>query len=149
MFPLMNRILRTLAILAIVCAQVFGVQRGYTCDHGAAPTETEAEHCHRIVADGHEGSVPCEDTSSKDCDQQGEKESHAPVSVDLQTSPASLASVAVPAYVAVQISEFSIYDWIVAQTLPVLHLSSSPFDTGENSPPSAAVQVVSCMVILV
>ncbi|WP_146852384.1 hypothetical protein [Brevifollis gellanilyticus] len=145
----MSRILRTLAILAIVCAQVFGVQRGYSCDHGDAVVETDAEHCHRVVTDNHEDEVPCSGGSSKDCEDQGEKAPHAPVSVDLQASPASLASLAAPSYVAVQVEDFSVYDWIVPQVLTVSHFTTPPFDTGGDSLPSAAVQVVRCMVILV
>ncbi len=51
---LRKRILTTLAVLVVACAQVFGMQRGYICDHGDSSLETKAEHWHRVKDDGHE-----------------------------------------------------------------------------------------------
>jgi hypothetical protein len=144
-----KRILPTLAVLVVACAQVFGMQRGYACAHADVTVETKAEHCHREIVDDHAGEVPCEETSSKECDSKGEKEHHAPLSVDMQAAPSSLAAVAIPAFVAVQIAELPLFEWALIRSLSEDVSMKTPLDTGGDSPPSAAVQVARCMVILV
>lgn len=143
-----KRILPTLAVLVFACAQVLGVQRGYACNHGGAVSETEVEHCHRVAIDDHAHELPCEESSTKECDNKGEKEHHAPLGVDMQAAPSSLAAVSIPVFVAVQIAEISVHEWALIQTLIENEIMSLPPDTrGERS--SAAVQVARCMVILV
>jgi len=143
-----KRILPTLAILVVACAQVFGVQRGYACAHGEATVETKAEHCHRVIADDHADEVPCEETSSNECEGKGEKEHHAPLSVDMQATPSNLAAVSIPAFVAVLVGETWVRDWVLIQALAENEWMRMPLDTGEESPP-ASLQVARCMVILV
>ncbi len=149
MSALCKRILPTLAVLAVACAQVFGMQRGYSCNHGEAVVETKAEHCHRVSADDHTDGVPCDETSSKDCDGKGKKEHHAPLNVDLQAPPAGLAPVSLPVFVAVLMADIPAIDWVSIQALAECERMKTPLDTGGDSPPSAAVQVARCMVILV
>ena len=149
MSALCKRILPTLAILVVACAQVFGVQRGYACAHGEESVETKAEHCHRVIVDDHEHEAPCEESSSKECGDQGEKEHHAPLSVDMQAAPSSLATVGIPVFVAVQVAELPVQEWALMLTLVEDVSMKTPLDTGGDSPPSAAVQVARCMVILV
>lgn len=144
-----KRILSTLAVLVVACAQVFGVQRGYVCAHGEATVETQAEHCHRVIVDDHADEVPCEESSSNECRNKGVKEHHAPLSVDMQATPSSLAAVSIPAFVAVLVADTSVHDWVQTQALAENEWMKTPLDTGGNSPPSAAVQVACCMVILV
>lgn len=144
-----KRILPTLAVLVVACAQVFGVQRGYACAHGEESVETKAEHCHRVIVDDHEHEAPCEESSSKECGDQGEKEHHAPLSVDMQAAPSSLATVGIPVFVAVQVAELPVQEWALMLTLVEDVSMKTPLDTGGDSPPSAAVQVARCMVILV
>ncbi|MCP5560187.1 MAG: hypothetical protein H7A55_20755 [Verrucomicrobiaceae bacterium] len=143
-----KRILPTLAVLVVACAQVFGVQRGYACAHGDAPVETKAEHCHRVIVDNHAGEVPCEESSTKDCDDQGEKEHHTPLSVDMQASTSNFAAVSIPAFVAVLVAETWFHDWVLIQALAENEWMRMPLDTGGESPP-ASLQVARCMVILV
>jgi hypothetical protein len=149
MSALRKRILPTLAVLVVACAQVFGVQRGYACAHGEESVETKAEHCHRVIVDDHEHEAPCEESSSKECGDQGEKEHHAPLSVDMQAAPSSLATVGIPVFVAVQVAELPVQEWALMLTLVEDVSMKTPLDTGGDSPPSAAVQVARCMVILV
>ena len=149
-----KRILPTLAVLVVACAQVFGVERGYACGHGDEMVETKAEHCHRVIADDHdvdehEHEAPCEESSSKECGDKGEKEHHAPLSVDMQAAPSSLAAVAIPVFVAVQIAELPVHEWALILSLAEDVSMKTPLETGGDSPPSAAVQVARCMVILV
>ena len=146
---LRKRILTTLAVLVVACAQVFGMQRGYICDHGDSSLETKAEHCHRVQDDGHEHEVPCEDSPDNECDGKGEKEHHQPLAVDLQSSTANQTLAFVPTFVAVLIAEAPVYPWELIQTLAENDRLKMPLDTGRESPPSAAVQVARCMVILV
>lgn len=149
MSTLRKRILPTLAVLVVACAQVFGMQRGFECDHEDSVVETEAEHCHRVIVDDHADEVPCEESSGKECGDQGEKEHHAPLSVDMQAAPSSLVAVAIPVFVAVQIAELPVHEWALMLTLVEDVSMKTPLDTGGDSPPSAAVQVARCMVILV
>ncbi len=144
-----KRILPLLAVLVVACAQVFGVQRGYACAHGEETVETKAEHCHRVAVDDHADEMLCEETFSKECGDQGEKEQHAPLSVDLHAAPSSLAMVAVPAFVAVQNAELPVQEWALMLSLAEDVSMKTPLDTGGDSPPTAAVQVARCMVILV
>lgn len=149
MSSLCKRILPTLAVLVVACAQVFGVQRGYACAHGEETLETKSEHCHRVIVDDHADEVPCEESSGKECGDQGEKEHHAPLSVDMQAAPSSLAAVAIPVFVAVQLAELPVQEWALMLSLAEDVSMKTPLDTGGDSPPSAAVQVARCMVILV
>lgn len=149
MSALRKRILPTLAVLVVACAQVFGVQRGYACAHGEETVETKAEHCHRVIVDDHAHEAPCEESSNKECEDKGEKEHHAPLGVDMQAAPSSLAAVSIPVFVAVLVANSWVHDWMPIQTLAERELIRMPLDTGGDSPPTAAVQVVRCMVILV
>ena len=143
-----KRILPTLAVLVVACAQVFGVQRGYACDHQGSVVETDSEHCHRVVVNDQAREAPCEESSTKDCDDQGEKEHHAPLSVDMQVSTSSFAAVSIPAFVAVLVAETWLHDWVQIQALAGNEWMRMPLDTGGESPP-ASLQVARCMVILV
>ncbi len=143
-----KRILPTLAVLVVACAQVFGVERSYACNHGDAVVETEVEHCHRVIVDDHAHEVPCEESSSKECDDKGEKEHHAPLDVDMRAAPSSLAVVAIPSFIAVLVAETWIHDWVLIQALAEYEWMRMPLDTGGESLP-ASLQVARCMVILV
>lgn len=149
MSALRKRILPTLAVLVVACAQVFGVQRGYACAHGEETVETKAEHCHRVIVDDHEHEAPCKESSNKECEDKGEKEHHAPLGVDMQAAPSSLAAVSIPVFVAVQIADLPVQQWALMLSLVEDVSMKTPLDTGGDSPPSAAVQVARCMVILV
>lgn len=143
--------LLTLAFLAVACAQVFGTQRGYVCDHGMVALETAADHCHTPSSDDGEETIPCEVSDPVSCESKGEKKAHQPLQVDLQVTPATLLSVTVPAFVAVLIEDFFSFDW----TLSVVSVEEPRMGglSFEDERPfflhSAAVQVARCIVILV
>jgi hypothetical protein len=71
------------------------------------------------------------------------------LAVDLQSSPASQTLVFAPVFVAVLIADVSFHHWELVQVLAEDERLKTPLDTGGESPPSAAVQVARCMVILV
>lgn len=142
--------LLTLALLAVACAQVFGTQRGYMCDHGAIVTETVAEHCHSEVSENTTKSIPCEDTDGLLCDSKGDKKIHQPLQVDLQVTPATLVALTVPAFVAVLVNDFSIFNWTLDLVLIEDERGNGlSFENERLALPSAAVQVARCMVILI
>ncbi|HAL73212.1 MAG TPA: hypothetical protein DCP71_15720 [Verrucomicrobiales bacterium] len=143
-----KHILLMLTVLVVACAQVFGVQRGYACDHGSALVETEVEHCHQVVVDDQSHEVPCEETSTNDCENQGEKDHHAPLDVDMQAAPSSLTAVSIPDFVGVLVIETWVHDWVLIQALAENEWMKIPLDTAGESPP-ASLQVARCMVILV
>jgi hypothetical protein len=149
MSDLCKRILPTLAVLVVACAQVFGMQRGYACAHSEETVETKAEHCHRVIVADHAHEAPCEESTSKECGDKGEKEHHAPLGVDMQTAPSSLAAISIPVFVAVLVANGWVHDWALNQRLAERELIKTPLDTGGDSPPSAAVQVARCMVFLI
>ena len=149
MLTFRKRILPTLAVLVVACAQVFGMQRGFVCDHQGALVETEAEHCHHVAESGKTEHVPCAEDSHKDCSEQEDTEHHAPLTVDLQTSITGLTAVSIPVFAAVLVTEIPAYEWVLIQSLTENEMMKTPLETGGESPPPAALQVARCMVILV
>ena len=143
-----KRILPTLTVLVLACAQVFGMQRGYQCNHQGTVVETRAEHCHRVAEAGKVAFAPCAVDSKKDCNEQNNTEHHTGIIVEMKTSAASLAAVSIPAFVAVLIAEIPLHEWVLIQALAENEMMRMPLDTGGESPP-AAVQVARCMVMLV
>lgn len=149
----MRKILLTLALLAMACAQIFGTQRAHLCDHGTMPLRTIAEHCHKgfFKADIFAVAVPCLRGDTTHCEENGPKESHHPLYIDLQIPSSSLTVVMVPAFVAVPVYEFSVF----SQTALLLLVedkrmgrSSFKYERPDHLP-NAAVLVASCIVILV
>lgn len=135
----------TLAVLAVAGLQVFGVQRGYVCDHQEQAVSTTAEHCHSAEV----GVVPC--TSDKGCDTQengGDREHHEPIVVKLNVSKASFSAHTIPPYIAVMVAELPSLVSLRLLVLSELSINNVPPDTGRDRPP-AAVQVARCMVMLI
>ena len=149
MVLLHKRILASLAVLVVGCAQVFGMQRGFVCEHQGTMIETEAEHCHHEAEAGKSGFVSCSEDSHKDDSEHEDTEHHAPLTVDLQAGTAGLTAVSIPVFVAVLVVEKPDHEWVLMQTLTVNEMMKTPLDTGGKSPPPAALQVARCMVILV
>jgi hypothetical protein len=152
MIPFAKRLCLALAIAAVACAQVFGVQRGYLCLHGDEAITTQSEHCHDDHEGGHDEldhDQPCEGLASSACHGDGETHHHQPLKVDLQLVPSSLDPVHVPASTAVLVS----MDFCPSETLFEVQATSEALGilhgTGADGPPSLAIQVVTCQVILV
>ncbi len=146
---LRKRIFASLAVLAVMCAQVFGMQRGFVCEHNGTRVETAAEHCHHEEEIGKIGFVSCSEDSHKDDGEHEDTEHHAPLTVDLQAGTAGLTAVYIPIFVAVLVAEKPVHDWVLIQALTDHEMMMTPLDTGGESPPPAALQVARCMVILV
>ena len=144
-----KRILASLAVLVVGCAQVLGLQRGFVCEHQETIVETQAEHCHHEAASGKTGFVSCSEDSHQDDAEHEDTEHHAPLVVDLQTGTAGLTAVSIPVFVAVVVEEKPVHEWVLIQALTENEMMKAPLDTGGESPPPAALQVARCMVILV
>ena len=114
---LLKRILPMLAILVVACAQVFGMHRGFMCDHHGATVVTDAEHCHHEEETGKTGFVSCSEDSHKDDGEHEDTEHHAPLTVDLQAGTAGLTAVYIPIFVAVLVAEKPVHDWVLIQAL--------------------------------
>ncbi len=143
-----NRILHTLAALAVAAAQVLGVQRGYLCDCHGIVVATEAEHCHHHMEDGEKPDfTPCAGDSHDECPAE-DTEHHEPIIVKLNASKAGLTLACIPAFVAVLVAEIPAHDWMHLQSTTTDEKLSMLLDTGGESPP-ASVQVARCMVMLV
>lgn len=144
-----KRILTSLAVLVVGCAQVFGMQRGFVCEHQGTIIETAAEHCHHEAEAGKTDFVSCAEDSHTDETDHNDTEHHAPLAVNLQTGTAGLTTVSIPAFVAVLVAENPVHEWVSIQMLTKHEMMMQPLDTGGESPPPAALQVARCMVILV
>ena len=149
MLFLSKRTLSTLAVLAVASVQIFGVHLGYVCEHQCAVVETKVEHCHQVTEAGKIDFGPCTPDSTKDCEEQGSKEHHAEMRVEMKASTAGLAAMSIPPFVGVLIADIQLHEWVLMQALVQSEMMRVPLDTGGDSPPSAAVQVARCMVILV
>lgn len=149
MVLLHKRLLASLAVLVVGCAQVFGMQRGFVCEHQGTQVETTAEHCHHEAEAGKTGFVSCSEDSHKDDGDHEDTEHHAPLTVNLQAGTTGLTVVSTPPFVAVLVAENPAYEWVLIQTLAENEMMKTPLDTGGESPPPAALQVARCMVILV
>jgi hypothetical protein len=144
-----KRILTSLAVLAVMCAQVFGMQRGFVCEHQGIRVETAAEHCHHEEETGKTGFVSCSEDSHKDDSEHEDTEHHAPLTLHLQAGTAGLTVVSIPVFVAVLVAENPLHEWVLIEALTEHEMMKTPLDTGGESPPPAALQVARCMVILV
>ena len=145
MTSLRQKLFTTVIVFTVVFAQVFGLQRGYACDHYGNVVETEAEHCHEAPADSGEQHVPCD----MPCDSNEPKEEHAPVVVEL-TARSSAPSVSVPEFVAVQVFEMLALEWSVTLAAAELEAADRFVLLAEGQkPPTAALAVVRSVVLLV
>ena len=144
-----KRILISLAVLVVGCAQVFGMQRGFVCDHQGIAVATDSEQCHPVAEAGKTDFVSCAEDSHTDERAHQDTEHHAPLAVDLQTGTAGLTVVSIPAFVAVLVAENPVHEWVSIQMLTKYEMMKPPTGTGGESPPPAALQVARCMVILV
>lgn len=147
MFRFFKQLLPIIAVLAIGHVQVYGMQRGYLCDHQEQPEETQAPHCHRTVTGG-STLIPCNDTSDETGHTEKDTEHHAPVVVEAKAAPTNLTEVSIPAFISVQFTEIPIHEWVLMQTLADNEMMSIPLDSKGESPP-AAVLVARCMVMLI
>lgn len=137
--------LPTLAVLAVSCAQVFGMQYGYVCTHQEEIVNTAAAHCHRTD----EGVVPCSGSAEKDHhENDSDHEHHKPADIELNAAMATLSMPAIPAYIAVMVAELPTLDSLRLLVLSELSINNVPPDIAGDHPP-ASVQVARCMVMLI
>ncbi|MHB1080319.1 MAG: hypothetical protein ACYC67_13005 [Prosthecobacter sp.] len=144
-----KRILASLAVLVVGCAQVFGMQRGFVCEHQGTAVETVSEHCHPVAEAGKADFVSCSEDDHEEHGGHEDTQHHAPLTVDLQAGTAGLTVVSIPAFVAVLVAEIPMHEWVLIQALTVNEMMKTPLETGGESPPPAALQVARCMVILI
>ena len=144
-----KRILASLAVLVVGCAQVFGMQRGFVCEHQGTAVETVSDHCHHVAEAGKADFVSCAEDAHEELADHEDKEHHSPLTVDLQAGTAGLTAVSIPAFVAVLVAEIPVHEWVLVQALTMNEMMKTPLDTGGERPPPAALQVACCMVILV
>lgn len=145
MSSLRKKIFTTAVVLAVVFAQVFGLQRGYACDHYGSVVETEAQHCHESAPASQEEHVPCEG----ECDENQPQAPHVPVVTEL-TARSSAVAVSAPEFVAVQM--FDLFAQLLSEALSAPEsLAADRFVllTESQKPPTAAVVVARSVVLMV
>lgn len=83
---LIKHLLPAMALLALVCAQVFGLGRGFVCDCGGVETVTLEEHCHgphSAACHEHEAEEPCHGDEDH---HEGDSHEHEALSESLRAS---------------------------------------------------------------
>lgn len=119
-----RRILPVLAVLAVACAQVFGLGRGYLCDCGGVEKVTMADHCHGPHSEAcheHEEDLPC--NSEDDQHYEGDTHSHTALIESLRASPVSHLQVAAPVPVVIG---FIMPQWTQAEVSACQPMSAQP-----------------------
>lgn len=145
MSSLRQKIFTTVIVIAVIFAQVAGLQRGFICAHNGDVVETEASHCHEAIGDSHEEHVPCE----KECDGSQHEEQHAPALVELKAR-SSAATVDAPEFVALQLLDLMAGDCALTLSVAETVVSDRFILLSEgHKPPAAAVQVARCVVLRV
>lgn len=116
----LKKLLPVLGVLAVMCAQVFGIGRGFICDCSGAQIVTQSDHCH-----GPHGA-PCVENAppihtGESCPDGGDARSHSAVEQDFQSAAARVADVVL--------------------TAPLLHVLLILDDAAwEKAPPVSAVE---------
>jgi hypothetical protein len=143
--PLHRRFLPILATLIVACAQVFGLQQGYLCEHGGSAVRTMVDH-HHFGGDLHAWHVENERPHRHSEDDQHDTVPHPPLKVDLDVrqAPAALSAPVVVLW------EEAVGDW---QVLP------GKFERGAvtkvmdaeplERPPAAGLMVARAVVLRV
>ena len=149
MLMILKHTLSTLAVLLLVGAQVFGLQRGYECHHHEVAEVTMAGHCHRAEA----GFVPCAsapagETGDHD-DHEGATDPHAPLMLSIAAELSAQTSVSIPHFTAILLAELPVFDRVWVNECVLSQVNNLPPDAGGERPPPAALQVARCMVLLV
>lgn len=144
MKSLRKQLFATVALLAVVFAQVFGLQRGYACTHGENTVEMAASHCHQLAEAESSGHVPCE----LPCEDTSSKEEHAPVVVNLTARDIS-TFVDAPEFVAVPTIDLIANEWALQAVLAEAVTARSLPLSEEEKPLCTGVQVARCLVLLV
>jgi len=128
------RLLTVLCCAALLCAQAFGISRGYWCDCAGPVEWTAADHCHG----SHDASCHDEATSQpghEESDGLGDRRDHQEVREEVQSRLASTleAPALVPHLVAVLEHHFAV-------ALPVLAArNDGAAKSSRGSPPSVVV----------
>jgi len=132
------------ALVAVMCAQVFGLQQGYLCMCEGDAVVTEATHCHPVHASHQQESTdPCNEQHSTGT---GDQTPHQPLKQDLKAATLTKTPVAPPVMVAIEPDDFLIELIARPQAVPVVSFEA-PLMT--SAPLPAALLVARCTVLLV
>ena len=119
MCRLLHRFLPMLAVLAVACAQVFGLGRGYVCDCGGVEKVTMADHCHgphSTDCHEHEDEIPCQ--GEGDHQHEGDSHSHAAVIESLRASPVPALQLAAPPAV---VTGYILPSWVLSMQVETVY----------------------------
>ena len=130
-----RNLITTLALLALVCAQVFGLQRGYVCLCSDEFVETVTASCE-------EGERCC------DKEHKGAPPVHAPLTVNHEAQDKTSTTLVIHAPILVAILEF---DAITgpSETHSSSHTALSRPPPGKAANPPASLLVAECKVLLI
>ncbi|MDZ4289405.1 MAG: hypothetical protein U0984_15685 [Prosthecobacter sp.] len=134
-----------LALCAVAWAQVFGVQRGYVCEHNGKTVATMADHHHMgdaLHADHFENYSP----HHHEDDEDEDTERHAPLKVEMSVPQ-------LPGTFTIQAIDWvdcTLCDFLSRTLVPMVitRQISVPPHPGGLSPPASLV-VAQCMVLMV
>ena len=85
--PPLKKLVLALGVLAVMCAQIFGIGNGFLCDCSGRPEFTESDHCHGPHgADCHKNAEPTHSEASHPA--ESDTHSHPRIAQDFQSMPA-------------------------------------------------------------
>ena len=116
-------ILPAVAILAMLWAQVFGMQRGYACHCAGVLHITAVDHCHGPHSEGchdHDHADPCH--SSDDHADREDTHEHDAIVESLTAHQASIVPIATP---EPALAAWAMPEWLLASLLPVAAVSDA------------------------
>ena len=115
--PPIHKLLLALCALALLCAQLFGVSRGFLCLCSGTPVAMTSDHCHGPHGkDCHEKAAPAH--SGESCPDGGDKQSHARIAPDFQSPAAHPAPITLPAPVLLALLTLDGGSWVKVEPMP-------------------------------
>lgn len=131
----LHKLLLALGVLAIVSAQVFGVDRSFLCLCTGTLVATASDHCHGPHGKNcHEKEEPAH--SGESCPDGGDKQPHAQVAQDFQSLSAPAAPFVLPAPELLVLLTLDDSRWGKAEPVPALENAA---DLRGSPPTSVAV----------
>jgi len=136
------RLLTVLCCAALLCAQAFGVSRGYWCDCEGQVEWTAQDHCHGPHHDDcHDDEAPGHE--HHDEESAGDRLQHQQVRDDVQGR--CLPAIAVPCAVPVLLTVFHEDSEWSSRVFPVA--PRADWDVGTGPPPGVAVARTTVLLI--
>ncbi len=146
MSSFLKRLLPVMAFLALGCAQVFGLQRGFVCECGNEPEVTAWDHCDGPHSEAcHENESESVPHSKEDHTDGTDTRDHSSYKEDVTANTVTLVHLAVsqPALHVIDVLEWFTADRLIVQCTVLAHAPSwQADDDGRHWPRVLAHTIV-------